>query len=401
MSTNTTTNLSNSVRTQYLESYIRGAMQRRVYDQFATPIGKNLEDLQKGSSVQQNYLNNLDPATTAINEITDVTPQSVTDATASLTPTSRGAALRFSELLSIQAFTDYEKRAMEKVGDNAMESIELLASAAGLQAGIVSRYAARASLDAGTAAHTCTEAAFSKAQVLLESLKCPQMKNVDDTEAGWAAAMHPFAFYDLRAGGNILNVAAYQDKSILLAHELGRVGAFRVVVSAWCKVLGAAGIDNGTIVATTLNGAVLKGAKTIVTADDVSANIAVGQLWTIGTEETANTHYPDNEQVRITAASTTTLTLVGSGDNGGLRYNHNTGVAVRNADSVYPVLFGSPRSMAKVYATSVGEFGQVSNIEKDGELDQFRKIWWKFYGNYGVLNQNWLVRGEYASSLDA
>lgn len=401
MATNTTSNLSSSVRVQYKDAYVRGAMRRRLYDQAASPIGKDLSELQKGSSVQQNYLNNLDPAESAISEISDVTPQAVTDATASLTPTSRGAALRFSELLSIQAFTDYEKAALEKVGDNAMESIELLASAAALQAGIVSRNAARASLDAGTSGDRCTDAAFSKAQVLLESLQCPQMNDSEGQPAGWLAVMHPFAFYDLRAGGNIVNIAAYQDKNIILAHELGRVGAFRVVVSAWAKVFGAAGADNATNVATTLNGAVLKGAKTIVTAGDVSASIAAGQLWTIGTEETAGTHYADNEEVRVTAASTTTLTIVGSGDNGGLRFNHNTGVAVRNADSVYPVLFGSDKSMAKIYATSVGEFGQVSDIELDGEIDQFRKIWWKFYGGYGVLNQNWLVRGEYASSLDA
>lgn len=401
MATGTTGNTSNSIRVQHKLAYERGAKRRRVYDQFASPMGKSMEELQKGSSVQQHYMNNLDPAETAISDITDVVPERVTDAYTAMTPTSRGKSLRFSELLSIQTFTDYERRAMEKVGDNAMESIEILAAAAALQSGIVSRQVARASLDAGTAAHLCTEAAASKAQVLLETLQCPGLPNTDGGSLTWAMAMHPFAFYDLRAGGNLLNVAVYQDKAILLAHELGRVGAFRVVVSAWAKVFGAAGIDNGTAAATTLNGAVLKGAKTIVTTGDVSASIAAGTFWTIGTEETASTFYSKNELVKVTGAATTTLTIVGSGDNGGLRFDHDDLTAVRNADSVYPVLFGSQGSMRKLYATTVGEYGHVSGIEMDGELEQFRKIWWKYYGGYSVLNQNFLVRGEYASSLDA
>jgi N4-gp56 family major capsid protein len=400
MAQNTTTNLSNSVRTQYVSSYIRGANRRRLYDQASSPIGKDLSELQKGSSVQVNYLNNLDVSTSSISEITDVVPQAVTDATASLTPTSRGNAMRFSELLSIQAFTDYEKSAMEKVGDNAMESIEFLAMTTAMQGGIRSASTTRDLLNAGTTTDYCDYAAFSKAQIFLENLKCPQMSDKDGNDSGWVAIMHPSAFYDLRSTSQILAAAEYQDKSILLQHELGKVGAFRVVSSAFSKVFGAAGADNGTDVATTLNGAVLKGAKTILTAGDVSANIAAGNMWTIGTEETGTTHYADNEQVRVTSASTYTLTIVGSGDNGGLRYDHATGAAVRNADSVYPVLFCSNKSLAKIYATSVGEFGQVSNIEMDGEIDQFRKIWWKWYGGYGILNQNWLVRGEYASSLD-
>ncbi len=398
MAVNTTSNLSSSVRTQYMGAYRKGTTRRRLYDLASSPIGKDLAELVKGSSVQQNYLNNLDPATTAISEIVDVVPEKVTDATASLTPTSRGKAMLFSELLKIQAFTDYEAAAMRKVGDNAMEGIELLAMAAGLQGGLVSRATTRDLLNAGTTTDYCNDTAFDRAQVLLETLQCPEID--EDQGGGWLAIMHPFAFSDLRRSGNILNIAAYQRPEIVLNHELGRVGAFRCVVSAWAKVFGGAGADNATAVATTLNGAVLKGAKTIVTAGDVSASIGAGNFWTIGTEETAGTHYPDNEIVKVTSASTVTLTIVGSGDNGGLRFDHATGVAVRNADNVYPVLFGSPSSLSKIYANEVGEFGEVSDIEMYGTMNQFRKIWWKYYGGYGILNQNWLVRGEYASSLD-
>jgi N4-gp56 family major capsid protein len=396
MAVNTTSNITQIAK--YKDTYVKGAMRRRIYDQFASPVGKDLADLIKGSSVNQYYLNNLDPATSAISETVDVVPEKVTDATASMSPTSRGKALLFSELLDIQGFADYPTAAYRKVGDNAMEGIELLAMAAGLQGGMFSRATTRDLLNAGTATDYCNDTAFDRAQVMLETLQCPEID--EDSGGGWLAAMHPFAFSDLRRSGNILNIAAYQHPEILLRHELGRVGAFRVLVSAWCKVFGGAGADNATAVATTLNGAVLKGAKTIVTAGDVSANIGTGNFWTIGTEETGATHYPDNEIVKVTGASTVTLTIVGSGDNGGTRFDHPTGAAVRNADNVYPVLYGSPSSMSKIYADQVGEYGEVSPIENYGTMDQFRKIFWKWYGGYSVLNQNWLVRGEYASSLD-
>ena len=92
--------------------------------------------------------------------------------------------------------------------------------------------------------------------------------------------------------------------------------------------------------------------------------------------------------------------LVGSGSNGGLRYDHATGVAVRNADSVYPVAYGGPNSLVKMYAPDVGEFGDIV-IKKQGMLDQFFSVGWKFYGNYGLIAENRLARGEYSSSADA
>jgi N4-gp56 family major capsid protein len=400
MAIQTVANLSNSVRTQYIEAYLRGALRRRLYDQVAAPVGRNLEELQHGSSVQVNFLLNMDPSTTAISELVDVTPQKLIDKTASITPTSRGNALRFSELLSIERFTDYEATALEKVGDNAMESIELLAQDVALQGSLVSRATTRVLLEASTATHNLTDAAMSRAQAMLETLKCPKLASVDGVNGSWVAIMHPFAYYDLRTGGNINDIAWYQDKEIILNEELGKFGPFRIVSSAWAKIFGAAGAVNATDVATTLNGAVAKGATSIITTADHAANIAAGTWWWIGTEETANTHIPTSEPVKPISAVTTTVQIVGQGDNGGLRYDHDDLTSVRNKDSVYPVVYGSPASMAKIYATTVGEFGKVSDIETDGTLDQWRQIWWKFYGAYAILNQNHIIRGEYSSSLD-
>jgi len=399
MTTSTTSTLSNSVRVRQLEAYEKGAMRRRLYDQFAVPVDNN-SDMFRSTSIVYEFLNNFDPAVDEISDINDVTPEGLTDATASFTTTSRVKVHRFSEKLSLTNFTKYESGAFEKIGDNMMESVDLLAQAKALQGELIYRGAARASLDAGTAGHRLTDATMSIAASRLEDMHCPQMED-DGSGATWIALMSGAPYYDLRVGGNIVSIATYQRPGIILNKELGRFGAFRIVASSWAKTFGAAGADNATNVATTLNGAVLKGAKTIVTAGDVSASIAAGRVWTIGTEETANTHYPDNELVVVTAASTTTLTIAGTGDNGGLRYNHDTGVAVRNADSVYPVVLGYPGSLVKAYSGEIGEYGQVSEIEKDGEADTFRKIWWKFYGGYGRIVETHMLRMEVASSWDA
>jgi len=394
-----TTTYSNSIRTQYLAKYIEGAMMRRVYDQLASPVGKNMSELEKGSSVQVNFLSDLAPATSAISQVTDVTPVTMRDATASVTPTSRANAIQDSELLLIQAYTDYVAKRYQRIGDNMMESVDLLAQAAALKGGNVYRYAARASLDAGTANHRMSETVVNMAQSILLNSKCPAYM----TKVGgrWVFIAHPDAVYDLRQSANILAVGQYQQAEMILRGEIGEFLDFKIVSTPFAKVFGGAGLDNGTAVATTLSSAANALAKQIVVAS--ASNITVGRYLTIGTEETGSTHYETNERVRVSDeySSGTTVDIIGEGANGGLRFDHASGVAVRNADSVYPVVFGGPSSLAKVYATEVGEFGQVVGPRREGMVDQWATLGWKFYGGYGRLAEGWLVRAEVSSSLDA
>lgn len=401
----TTSNLSNSVRTQYIETYQEAADFEKLYDQFATPAGKNMAQLEEGSSVQVPFLSDMVPGTTVISQTTDVTPQQLRDAVTTITPTSRGEALQWSQQLNIQTYTDYAKARMAALGKNHQESVELLAMAAALQGGNVFRGAARASLDAGTAGHRLTDLFVSEIETLLMTLKCPPML-LGGRERKWLALMHPAVFHDLRNGAQVLAVGEYQQGRIVLNFELGEIGPFKILVSPWAKVFGAAGIDNGTNVATTIAAAastVQNRAldKQIEVASATS--ITIGDWLTIGTEETANTFYPTNERVKVSAdySSGTTIDIIGEGANGGLRFDHAIGAAVRNADSVYPVLFGGPMSLAKVYATEVGEYGEVVGPKTEGLLDQFTSVGWKYYGGYGLWSQSYVVRGEFASSLEA
>ncbi|GAG08139.1 unnamed protein product [marine sediment metagenome] len=124
--------------------------------------------------------------------------------------------------------------------------------------------------------------------------------------------------------------------------------------------------------------------------------------WTLGILETANTHYPHNEQVMVGTVTTDCVSaFVGTGENGGMRYAHTNSDTIVNADSVYTIVFGGPESLYKLYAPSVGEFGEVVGPKTSGLAEQFSSIAWKFYGGYGRLTENLLVRGEFSTSYEA
>lgn len=388
--------LTNSVRARYKSDYMAAALMERVYDQIAYPFA---QELVAGSSVYVPHISDMTPGVTAISETVDLTPQTVLDALTQITPTSRAEAIQCSELILLQAYTDYGAERARMVGKNMMESIDILARDAATQGDLVSRAAARASLDAGSSGHRLDDAQFTKASTMLSSLKCPGW--AVNGQMNWAAIMHPAAFHDIREGGNVVSIAQYQQASIILAHELGSVGPFRLVVSPWAKVFGAAGVDNDDVVATTLQTQAAALQKDISLATVTHLDSSMDQYWTIGTEETGSTHYPQNEIVRSISHAAGIVTIVGEGANGGLRFTHASGTAVRNADNVYPIVFGGPQSLVKLYQPSVGEYGMMVGPKVDGLVDQFISLGWKFYGGYSILSQNRIVRAEVSSSLQA
>lgn len=408
MAVQTTSNLSNSVRARYQNMYETTLFAKRVYDRLAEPVGRDMAKFIAGSSIVIPFLSKMTIGTSSISETADVTPQALVDATTSITPTSRGEALQQSELIRIQNYAEnFEQETMRVVTENATESIDLVAQAQALQGTFVQRATARASLDAGTSGHLFSESEFDKAGNMLYEFKVPEwMPGGDENEAGgvrpgqWFAIIPPDAYYDLRASStNIVAIYQYQQGRQYFAHELGSLGKFKLIVAPWGKVFGGAGADNASSAATTLASAATKLDLTIEVAS--ATNLTSGRYITIGTEETANTHYETNERVYVASVSGTTITIIGSGANGGLRHDHDSGVAVRNADSVYPVVFGGPSSLKKWWNPGTGEFGQLVLDDEVGLLDQWISRGWKWYGAYARPVENRIMRGEYASSLDA
>lgn len=403
MAIQTTSNLSNAITTRYTTRYQRGAEGVRLYDQLAMPVGAPQFELETrrglGSTYTFNFLSKMAPSQQTISETADISTQTLVDAVSTITPTSRADGLKWSQQVDISAYTDYVAARMEMLGENMMQSIDNLARAAALQGSLVSRYVARASLDAGTAAHNWSEAAIWAAMSTAESLKCPPFVDFRGRKMYMAIA-HSDAYYDLFHGGNIVSAAIYGGLpgSVLLKGELGEIANCKLVISPFAKVFGAAGAANGTSGAYTTSAAATALDKTL--AVTTGTNLSAGRFFTIGTIETANTHYDDNERAKW-ISGTTTATIVGQGANGGLLYSHVSGVAADNHDSVYPVAYGSPSSLVKVYANETGEFGEVVGPLKTGTVEQWTSIGWKYFGGYGRMAENNIIRGEYSSSLDA
>lgn len=161
--TNTTTQ-ANAVTTRYTSRYQRAALARALYRQLAIGVDAPQFDLEgrrgMGSSYTFNFLSSLNPGSTAISESADIVPQIFRDATSTVSPTSRGEAIKWSELIDLEAYTDFIAARAEILGENAEETIDNLAKAAALQGSAVIRGAARASLDAGTAGHLLTSSPF-------------------------------------------------------------------------------------------------------------------------------------------------------------------------------------------------------------------------------------------------
>jgi N4-gp56 family major capsid protein len=391
--------LSNAVRTRYIADYIEAAQMARVYDQISTPVGQDMSRLAKGSSVTVNFISDMEPGTTAIPETVDITPQTLTDGTTTVTPSSRAEALQSSELLLLQSYTPYGAERFKAIGKNMMESVEILARDAATQGTFVLRDAARADLSAACTSHRADDGTFTKASTMLTTVKCPSFNW--DGQAGWAAIMHPAVYHDIRQSGNVVSIAQYQKANIVLRHELGAIGPFRLVVSPWAKVFGGAGADRADVINTSFISALSALDKTLKVSTTTHLDSSgANQWWTIGSEETANTHYPKNERIWVTSYTTSVVTFIGEGANGGLRFDHPTTDIARNAYTAYPIVFGGPQSLAKVYQPSIGEYGMVVGPKRDGLVDQFVSLGWKYYGGYGRIRENNVLRAEVSSSTD-
>lgn len=380
--------LSASVRQRYTDMYEEEVYYNRLYDQLAFPYADmdQATKAQDSSAVTFHFLSKMDIPTTNISETVDVTPQALKDATAAVDKVSRGAVLQISQQLELQNFLkNYMEKMTRANAENAAETIDLLARDAATQGGMVSRAAARASLNAGNTAHNLTESRMLGAANRMAQLKSPTFVGIADNPASksWAAILSPFAFADLRHDTNIVAVGQYQNSSIILNWELGSYGPYRLLVSPWAKIFYAAGLVGSKAVLTTLNAATTKLAKTLSVAANTHLDNCVDTAWvSVGTAETANTHLVDNERVWVTGFTGSTATIVGEGPNGGLRFSHPATTPVSAYDSVHTVTIGGPASLVKMYAPSVGEFGEVVGPKRDGNLDQFWSLGWKWWGGF-------------------
>jgi len=397
--------LSNAITTRYTCAYQEGADVRRVYDQLCMTVGAPQFDLETrrgmGSTYTFNFLGSMAPSTETISEVTDVTPQVLRDATATITPTSRFGALKWSELVDLEVYTDYVAQRARVLGENHMEVVDNLAKNVAIDGKLVVRAAARTSIDAGSSGHRWLPSKMWEAYTRLQTMRCPPV--IINGQSRWMAIAHPDVYHDLLNAANEINsIALYQDKEILFNGEVGQYANLKIIVSPWAKVFYAAGAANTTACATTISAAANALSTSLTAASAAGTNEA--KFMMVGTIETSTTYYDNNETFvngLYGGSSSTTVTLVGQGENGGLRFDHASGATLSNADNVYPVIYGSPYSLVKVYANETGEYGEFVGPKYDGILNQFQEAGWKYYGGVGLIAENKILRGEYSSSVQA
>ena len=405
--------LSNSLRIQYLNDYQQGAMRRRFYDIVASPIdglsaaagaAQSMADLCKGGTVRITFLSDMGVTTTPLSEVSDISPQVLADATSDVTVDMFGDGIQTSQKALIEYFTNYGSSSPAKVGLNMMDLVDFKAMEAGLNGSLVYRNVARSSLNAGSTLHYASDGVFANVAARLSQFNCPGWEG-EGKPTSWVALMDHFVLNDIARGTNgtiVLNVAQYQDKEMVLNNEVGRLHSFRIVASGFAKILYGSGVaSSGNTVATSLGAAAARLARTINVV--AVTNMAAGQWLNIQDgDETGSTFYPGNERVKIVSCATTaTVVVVGEGPNGGLRFAHAVGSLVQDDDSVHTILFGGPSSLAKVWAPSIGEFGELVGPKTQGLADQWTSFAWKWFGGYGRVSENWLYRGEFAVSEEA
>lgn len=396
----TTSNLSSARWAKYLPEYLRAAMFERTYDALsmgAVVPDERMADLWRSSSINLNFISDMEPGTATVPETLDVPSSAVRDATFQITPTSRYGLIEASELLMNSAGTNYAEERFYILGKNHAETVDLVAKDKANTGGSVVRAAARTSLDAGTAAHLLRRIDFMNTASDLMTKKVPTLMN--EGRAMWMAFLPPYALDDLLTDTPILTTGEYQKASIVLANELGELGRFKLFVSPWVKTFFGGGAANASAIETTLNGAVNALAKTIVVAS--ASNIDVGDWVMIGTHETGDTHYVTNERVQVVSVVSTTIGISGEGPNGGLRFDHASGDAVSNDDNVGSVVYGGPKSLAKIYDPNTGELGEVLPPDRVGALKHIYQLGWKWYGQYERWNESMLLRKEVAFGRDA
>lgn len=397
-----TTPATNLTKAKYEADFTDAMANRRLYDQFSTAVDENGQ-VEKGdflgSSYYMHFLSEMAPATETISETTDVVPQTLVDATDSVSPTSRGDAIQWAEAVELKSYTPWGSAAHKRVGNAAMEALENLAIASALAGDLVIRNSARASLDHDTAGDLFTEAALFKASSLIPALQAaPFMGN---GRAQWLALFHSDLLYDLIEQDNIKSVALYQDKEILFNGEVGQsIHGFKLLADPQAKIFLGAGADADSNLDTTISAAVARLATTLTATS--GTNLNANSWFMLGTEETAGSFYVTNERLRTKSSyvdDATTVTFIGAGANGGCKYAHASGAALRNADNAYPVLFGSPQSMVKMFTSQIGPFAQLVGPKVSGILDQFKTLGYKWHGGYGLAMPNAVLRGEYAATL--
>jgi N4-gp56 family major capsid protein len=392
MATYTGTNAYTSTGSTTLGGTANGAgLVQKAYDRLvefqlrATPLIRSVADKRPaqqampGSSVALQIYNDLDKATTALQETPDLDAVAIgTPSVKTVTLGEYGNAALVTRALQLYSLADVDPAVANMIAFNMADSIDDVAQAELLNGTQVARIGARTSTSAVTATDTLTAASVRKAVAKLRSGKAAARKG-----SYYWAGIHPEVSHDLRAE---TGMAAWRDPHSYQSNEniwSGEIGSFEGAYFVESPRLYSAvdGADGSTGTRTAASG--VSGTKVFVVTATVAGTYKVG-------DKVSGTGIATGAKITAIAADGVTIT-----------------VDLANTGTVSGTITFTP--VAKVYRTFLA--GQQALAEAVAEephvvigpvtdkLNRFRPIGWYGVLGFKVYREEALYRIESSSSI--
>lgn len=393
--------LSAEVQALYDADFLLQSQTVSYWDQFA-----NLRmqmDGRRGITYRFPIIGSLQPNTTPLDELMDVTPQAMGANEIVVTLQEFGGAISITKFSVATVYADVYQQAAFANGYNLAESFDYIARAVFGQGGrsiFVNSKTARSGIDGQQ-----TAASRVSSQVVMRAAMFGRMYGMPLYEDGAiCTVVHPFVMYDLQQDSTIQTMSQYQREELLFNGEVAYWGGVRFIVSNNAKAFWGAGAAAAVVLDTTLAAASAVGATnlklTSVTGLTVGMFIAIQDA-----TEPGNTWSDTNELFYITAVGT-----AGAGGTGvdgfpmnpsvlgGMRYAHANGKTVTTKNSVYPLVLFGPNSVTKIASDLTGPYGQTVVSGPFDILGRFLNFGWYALVGYGRTLDPWIFRYEVGSS---
>ena len=401
-----TSALSAEVKPLYDADYLLASQSMIGLDQF-TDL-REVMGGQRGQSVNFPILENMQPATGALSELSDVQPVPMTASEVVISLLEYGNAVQVTRFVKATAYPDVYEQAAQAVGNNQAESIDMILRPVfgqGTRVVLPSGVANRAAI---AATNKLTGAMLLRLTTLASVSKTPSFE-----DGFYSAVMHPNMHYDLLQDSVLQNLGTYQKADLLFNGEVGYWQGIRFVVLASWKAFYGQGTAPANAANTTLAAAAAVGDGTTAptTLKMVAVtNINVGDWLVIqDAAEPGNVWSDTNELVQVLAVGTAgaggtgvTITAYDPGPNnaGGLRYAHASGTVVKTAwnvggcSNVYPLSIFGPQSITKAASSETGPFGVATVTGPFDVLGRFVNHGWYLISGWGRTTERWLWRLE-------
>jgi N4-gp56 family major capsid protein len=398
--------LSAEVKPLYDADYLLASQSMIGLDQF-TDL-REVMGGQRGQSVNFPILENMQPATGPLSELSDVQPVPMTASEVVVTLQEWGNAVQVTRFVKATAYPDVYEQAAQAVGNNQAESIDMILRPVfgqGTRVVLPTGVASRAAL---TQTNKLTGSLMLRLTTLARGSKTPAFE-----DGFYGSVMHPNQHYDLLQDPILQNLGTYQKADLLFNGEIGYWQGIRfVVLASWKAFWGAGAPPTGAASTTLAAAAAIGDGTTAATTLKVTAvtNINVGDWLVIrDATEPANVWSDTNELVQVLAVGTagaggTGLTITaydpGPNNSGGLRYAHASGTAVITATNtagsanVYPLVIFGPQSITKAASSETGPFGIATVTGPFDVLGRFVNHGWYLIGGWARTTERWLWRLE-------